>query len=104
MTQFCNDLDVSRSGKYIYMSERFRHPKASSGHYDILWDNLPPLPEGLDRDSEGRIWVGLIKERSSLITWLNETSGLNLLFCEFSRAGCQRSVVEPDLWCVIKRR
>lgn len=145
MMQFCNDLDVSRSGKYIYMSEPFSHPKASSGlgalpeaitlarngrvwrydtetgavglvvensifadgvlieyddqgneesllltetvnflisrahlngsrsgHYDILWDNLPALPDGLDRDSEGRIWVGLIKERSSMITWLHE--------------------------------
>ncbi|MEC8427173.1 MAG: hypothetical protein VXZ35_02015, partial [Pseudomonadota bacterium] len=128
MMQFCNDLDVSRSGKYIYMSEPFSHPKASSGlgalpeaitlarngrvwrydtetgavglvvensifadgvlieyddqgneksllltetvnflicrahlngsrsgHYDILWDNLPAFPDGLDRDSEGRI-------------------------------------------------
>ncbi len=143
--QFCNDLDVSRDGKYIYMSEPFSHPQASSGlgavpeaitlarngriwrydtetqkvglvvensifadgvlieydpggnvtgllitetvnflisraHlrgpesgvYEILWDNLPGLPDGMDRDDQGRIWVGLIKQRSPMMTWLHK--------------------------------
>jgi hypothetical protein len=143
--QFCNDLDVSKDGRHIYLTEPFSHPKASSGlgampealtlarngrvwrydtqaktiglvlenniftdgilieydasgresgllvtetvnfrigrahftgaragQYDVLWDNLPALPDGMDRDEQGRIWVGLIKERSKLLTWVHE--------------------------------
>ncbi len=150
--QFCNDLDVSRDGKHVYMSEPFSHPRASSGlgavpeaitlarngrvwryntetkrvglvvensifadgvlieydpagnetgllitetvnflisrahlqgpkagGYEVLWDNLPGLPDGMDRDEQGRIWVGLIKERSSLMTWLHQRPWLKPL-------------------------
>ncbi len=144
--QFCNDLDVSPDGRYVYTTEPFSHPKTSSGlgafpegvtlarngriwrydtttnaiglvlennvfadgvlietdaetgevvsllvtetvnfrigrahlrgpragRYDVLWDNLPGLPDGLDRDADGRIWTALIKERTGLITWVHE--------------------------------
>ena len=40
-----------------------------AGEYDVLWENLPAVPDGLDRDAKGRIWLGLIKERSGLLTW-----------------------------------
>ncbi|BDA79528.1 hypothetical protein LPTSP3_g24580 [Leptospira kobayashii] len=43
----------------------------TSGSYDVLWDNLPGLPDGLDRDSSGRIWVALIKDRTGLMTWMH---------------------------------
>jgi len=150
--QFCNDLDVSRDGKHVYMSEPFNHPKASSGlgaipeaitlarngrvwrynteteevglvvensifadgvlieydeqgnetgllitetvnflisrahltgpkaeSYEILWDNLPSMPDGLDRDKDGRVWVGLIKDRSPMVTWLHKNPWLKPL-------------------------
>lgn len=143
--QFCNDLDVSSDGRYIYTTEPFSHPKTSSGlgaipegvtlarngriwrydttnksiglvlennvfadgvlieendagevtgllvtetvnfrigrahlsglnagTYDVLWDDLPGLPDGLDRDPEGRVWTALIKDRSSLMTWMHK--------------------------------
>ena len=142
--QFCNDLDVTPDGRYIYITEPFSHPKASSGlgafgdgitlarngriwrydthtrsiglvvenivfadgilieydeqaqptsllisetvnfrigraylqgeragGYEVLWDDLPGLPDGIDRDDQGRIWIGLIKDRTPLITWMH---------------------------------
>lgn len=142
--QFCNDLDVSKDGRYVYITEPFSHPKASSGlgampegitlarngrvwrydtqtrsiglvvenivfadgilvehdahgaitgllitetvnfrigranlagpqrgSYDVLWDDLPGLPDGLDRDEAGRVWVALIKDRTPLMTWMH---------------------------------
>ncbi len=143
--QFCNDLDVSRDGKHVYMTEPFSNPKASSGTgavgdaitlarngrvwryntetrkvglvlensifadgilieydeqgneksllitetvnvmitranmfgpksetYETLWSDLPSLPDGLDRDQQGRVWVGLIKKRSKLADFVHK--------------------------------
>ncbi len=51
---------------------RFRMIRAfltgeKAGQYEVLQDNLPGLADGLERDSEGRIWTGIIKKRSGLI-------------------------------------
>ena len=40
-----------------------------AGSDQILWDNLPGMPDGMDRDANGNIWVGLLKSRSNVITW-----------------------------------
>lgn len=143
---FCNDIDISRDGKRIYMSEPFDYPGAASGtgalaeavtlarngrlwlfdrehatvrlvaqNYNfidgvllehasdpampeqsvlvtettkyrinrlylhgaragsdqVVWEGLPGLPDGLDRDSQGRVWVGFIKERTPVSTWIH---------------------------------
>lgn len=44
---------------------------AKAGTTELIWDNLPGLPDGLDRDKNGNIWTGIIKERSSLINWIH---------------------------------
>lgn len=44
-------------------------PKA--GTHEVLQASLPGLPDGLERDPQGRLWIGLIKERSAVTTWLH---------------------------------
>ncbi len=55
----------------------FRGPGA--GRYEVLWKDLPGLPDGLDRDSTGRVWVGLIKDRTPVVTWLHANPWLKPL-------------------------
>ncbi|MBX7059826.1 MAG: SMP-30/gluconolaconase/LRE-like region [Leptospirales bacterium] len=40
-----------------------------AGAHDTLWEYLPGMPDGMDRDAEGRIWIGIIKKRTGLITF-----------------------------------
>ncbi len=40
-----------------------------AGQEEVVWDALPALADGLERDAEGNIWVGMIKQRSGLLTW-----------------------------------
>jgi len=44
---------------------------SKAGQTEILWDNLPGMPDGLDRDSDGNIWIGLIKKRSGIVGWIH---------------------------------
>lgn len=43
-----------------------------AGKDEVLWRDLPSMPDGMERDSKGRIWVGTIKERTGLLTWAHK--------------------------------
>jgi len=40
-----------------------------AGEDEIVWDALPSMADGLERDAEGRIWVGMIKQRTDILNW-----------------------------------
>lgn len=40
----------------------------NAGKDEIVQENLPGMPDGLDRDKDGNIWVALVERRSDLIT------------------------------------
>lgn len=49
--------------------DRLRFGGGRAGSHEILWENLPGMPDGLDRDPSGRIYIGMIKKRTGFITW-----------------------------------
>lgn len=65
--------------------DRFFVSGPKAGTHEIVWENLPGMPDGMDRDSEGRIWVGLIKKRSGLISWAHRNPWIKNLFLNLPR-------------------
>lgn len=65
--------------------DRFFVSGPKAGTHEIVWDNLPGMPDGIDRDSEGRIWVGLIKKRSGIISWAHRNPWIKNLFLNLPR-------------------
>ncbi|MDV6237168.1 hypothetical protein CH379_016165 [Leptospira ellisii] len=60
-----NELSKSRLLRLYLRGER-------AGRDEIVIDGIPGFPDGMDRDSRGRIWIALPVERSKLVTWLHE--------------------------------
>ncbi len=44
---------------------------ARAGQSEIVQQNLPAMPDGMDRDANGTIWIGMIKQRSSAVDWIH---------------------------------
>ncbi len=65
----------------ITETTKFRIIKAyingsKEGRFEVLFENLPGLADGLERDSKGRIWVGIIKPRSGLVNMVHNNPWL----------------------------
>ncbi|MGJ4786535.1 SMP-30/gluconolactonase/LRE family protein [Leptospira koniambonensis] len=46
------------------------------GSSEVLFENLPGLADGLERDDKGRIWTGIIKKRSGLVNFIHKNPWL----------------------------
>lgn len=65
----------------ITETTKFRIIKANingkkEGSFEVLFENLPGLADGLERDSKGRIWMGIIKPRSGLVNLIHNNPWL----------------------------
>jgi hypothetical protein len=58
---------------------------ARQGRAEILFENLPGLADGLERDAQGRIWTGIIKRRSGLINFVHGNPWLKGLLLSVPR-------------------
>ena len=53
---------------------------SNAGEWSIVQENMPGMPDGMDRDSDGRIWVGIIKQRSPVIDWIHANPWIKPFF------------------------
>ena len=60
---------VTETTKFRILRFYLRGEKA--GQDEIVWEFLPGLADALERDAKGNIWVGIIKTRSPLMTWMH---------------------------------
>ncbi|TGN21064.1 SMP-30/gluconolactonase/LRE family protein [Leptospira idonii] len=76
-------LEENRSEESVVITEttKFRILRAylsgkNQGKFEVLFENLPGLADGLERDEQGRIWTGIIKKRSGLINFVHRNPWL----------------------------
>lgn len=59
-------------------------PKA--GSFEVVIDGLPGMPDGMDRDADGRIWLAMFTHRSPLLTWVHENAWIKPLLMRLPTA------------------
>jgi sugar lactone lactonase YvrE len=84
---FANGVALSKDEDYVLVNETFRYrvhrfwlkgPKAGSD--DIFADNLPGMPDGINRDSDGNYWVCLVAPRTAYMDYVQARPKLKKLF------------------------
>lgn len=87
----------------LFRLTRFYLHGPKAGSVEVVLDGITGMPDGMDRDAAGRIWLALFTERGPLLTWLHANAWLkplflrlpaNLLLARTRRTGVL--VVSPD--------
>lgn len=87
----------------LFRVTRFYVNGPKAGSFEIVIDTLPGMPDGMDRDEKGRIWLAMFTERSPLLTWVHENAWIkplllrmptSLLLSQTQRTGVV--VLSPD--------
>lgn len=63
----------------LFRVTRFYVQGAKAGQAEIVIDGLPGMPDGMDRDAKGRIWLAMFTERSPLLVWVHENAWIKPL-------------------------
>lgn len=87
----------------LFRVTRFYLSGPKAGQYEVVIDSLPGMPDGMDRDADGRIWLAMFADRSPLLTWVHENAWIKplvmrlptaLLLSQTQRTGVV--VLSPD--------
>lgn len=87
----------------LFRVTRFYINGPKAGRSEVVIDALPGMPDGMDRDADGRIWLAMFTERSPLLTWAHKNAWIkpilmrlptSLLLSQTQRTGVV--VLSPD--------
>jgi sugar lactone lactonase YvrE len=92
---------VTQTSLFRLTRLHLRGPRA--GTSEVVLDGITGMPDGMDRDSAGRIWLAIFTERGPILTWLHANAWLKPLFLRLPAKlllrGARRTgvaVVSPD--------
>ena len=55
----------------LFRLTRFYLNGSKAGSAEVVLDGITGMNDGMDRDSEGRIWLALFLERTPILTWIH---------------------------------
>jgi sugar lactone lactonase YvrE len=64
----------------LFRLTRFYVAGAKAGSAEVVLDGLAGMDDGIDRDEDGRIWLSMFTNRTSLLTWVHEHAWVKPLF------------------------
>lgn len=92
---------VTQTSLFRLTRFHLRGPKA--GTAEVVLDGITGMPDGMDRDGAGRIWLALFTHRGPVLTWLHANAWLKPLVMRLPTRlllrGARRTgvaVVSPD--------
>ncbi|WP_300540773.1 SMP-30/gluconolactonase/LRE family protein [Maricaulis sp.] len=84
-----NGMELASDGRSLFIAESFRYrilrlwiDGPNAGNIDILADNLPGLPDGIDSDGQGRLFVAMSTRRIPLMRTLHRNPPLARLIAK----------------------
>lgn len=97
---FANGIALSEDEQWLFVAETGRYrvwtvaaaaadldlARGMSVQARVLLDNLPGFPDNLMRGQEGRIWVGLVKPRSTVVDGMADKPWLRSMTLRLPRA------------------
>ncbi len=75
---------ITETTKFRLLRAHLTGPRA--GTTEVLFKDLPGLADGLDRDDDGRIWIGIIKKRSGLMNFVHANPWIKPLLLRIPQA------------------
>lgn len=63
----------------LFRVTRFYVAGPKAGSFEVVIDDLPGTPDGMDRDADGRIWLAMFVDRGRLLTWIHENAWIKSL-------------------------
>ena len=87
----------------LFRLTRFHLRGPRAGTTEVVLDGITGMPDGMDRDNAGRIWLALFTDRGRVLTWLHANAWLKPLIMRLPTKlllrGTRRTgvaVVSPD--------
>ncbi|MCP4038420.1 MAG: SMP-30/gluconolaconase/LRE-like region [bacterium] len=69
-----------------FQIQRLTFDGPNAGTNEILWSDLPGMPDGLDRDANGLVWIGLLGLRSAATDWIHRNPWVKPLLLRLPKA------------------
>ncbi|MCR9161917.1 MAG: SMP-30/gluconolactonase/LRE family protein [Nannocystaceae bacterium] len=104
--RYANGVAVTPSGDAVLVAETFGYrvrrlwiEGEQAGRDDMFVEAMPGMPDNVQIDDEGRVWVALVKERSGLLDGLGPYPRVRTVLFRIPRAALP--VPPPVVWFAV---